>query len=544
MKPSPGPAARRALSVSLKKFELKDGDVAFDNRQAGLRASVAGLTETLDGDFSQTRFTLRTSTNADTLSVQFAGVPYLNRVRLAVQAALDVDMARKRFVLRDNDVRVNALQLAVNGSATGAPDSSWDLDLTFKAPRTDFKEILSLVPAVYAHSFESVRTTGAMTLAGWVKGRYGPKSFPALALDATVRDGTFRYPDLPLPARDIALDLSLTNPGGSADNTVVDLKRAHVVLGANPVDGAFVMRTPISDPDVDLRVQGTVDLADVARTVKLESVQRLVGVVSANAAMRARVSDVEQKRYERVAGSGTLSLRGVELQGKQLAHPIRVDEALLQLAPQHAQITSFRGALGSSDVAATGFLDNLLSYALRDEPLRGQLKLTSNRFDLNEWRSGGKLQVIPVPANIDFAADAAVATLLYGPLQLKDAKGALQVKDRRITLQSFTFGMAGGALTMSGFYETKDTVHPTFDFTMKAANLDVPAAFTSIKTIQAFVPVAGYTKGRASADLHLNGTLGQDMVPVFSVLTALGSFQTANISLSDFPPLDKLADLL
>jgi len=58
------------------------------------------------------------------------------------------------------------------------------------------------------------------------------------------------------------------------------------------------------------------------------------------------------------------------------------------------------------------------------------------------------------------------------------------------------------------------------------------------------VPVARYARGSASADFHFSGALGQNMLPLVSVLTALGSFKTAGLVLQGFPPMDRLADLL
>ncbi len=121
---------------------------------------------------------------------------------------------------------------------------------------------------------------------GRVKGEYGDSAFPAFTLNAKVNDAAFQYPDLPLPARSIFMDLALTNPGGSADSTVVKLDRFHLLLGGNPVDVGLVLKTPVSDPNVDFRVKGKVDLADVRRAVKLQGMDQLTGTVAADAAVK------------------------------------------------------------------------------------------------------------------------------------------------------------------------------------------------------------------------------------------------------------------
>ena len=292
--------------------------------------------------------------------------------------------------------------------------------------------------------------------------------------------GTFRYPDLPLPARDIFLDLALTNPGGSADSTVVDLSRFHVVLGSNPVDAAMVLRTPISDPDVDARMAGRIDLADLRRTIKLEKVRELSGTVAVDAAARTRLSWVDSARYEKITARGTVTLRDLALQSEAFPRPLAIREAALELAPRRAELRAFTGTIGSSDLQATGSLDNLLGYLLRDADLRGTANLTSQRFNLDEWRSGDKeLSVIPVPPHLDFSLQATVGRLLYDSLTMTNARGRLRVKDQRLTLEDFTVNTLGGEIAVSGFYETTVPARPTFDVALRLQQLEIEPGVAS-----------------------------------------------------------------
>ena len=398
------------------------------------------------------------------------------------------------------------------------------------------------MPAVYAKDFATVKTTGSLALSGNVKGKYGKTAFPAFTLRTKVDNATFRYPDLPLPARDIFLDLGITNPGGSADNTTVNLSRLHLVLGKNPVDAALVLRTPISDPDVDARMQGTVDLADLRRTIKLDNVQQLAGVISADAAVRTRMSYVDKGQYDRVAARGTVDIRDLSVKSKALPHPLGITQASLVLAPERAQLKSFSGTVGSSDLRASGTLENLLGYVFRDDDLKGSASLASNKFVLDEWRSGeGELNVIPVPPKIDFALDATVKQLLYDKLVMSDARGKLRIKDQRITLENFSLNTLGGSIALTGYYETKDTTKPTFDMGLKLQKIDIPTAFAQLTTVQMLAPVAKYAKGSFSTDVQMKGALGQNMMPLLQGVTGGGSLLTSKVLIQDFPLLEKAA---
>ena len=532
------------VSVTLRSLEIRDASVSLDDRQSRLVASLAGYRQSLSGDFAQDVFTIETLAHADSVSLSFAGIPYLAKVMLSLSADINADMRTKTFTFAENELQLNELRLGFSGSTTIGEDRT-TLDMAFNAPRTDFKHILSLVPAIYAEDFQTLRTSGAVSVSGNIKGDYGERAFPSFVVNAKIDNGSFQYPDLPLPARDIALDLAVRNPGGDVDSTVVNLDRFHASIGGEAVDGTMVLRTPVSDPDVDLRLAGQLDLANLRRTVKLEGVKELAGRIAADIAVRTRMSWVDQKQYDRVTARGNVNVSGVTVNTEDLPHALAIDEARLQLTPRRAELRSLAGRIGSSDLRLSGYLENLVPFALRGDPLRGSATFASRRFDLNEWQSDDdSLEVIPVPGNIDIALDATVDELLYGKLTMTDARGGLRVKDQRATLERFTMTTLGGAFSVTGFYETTDVAKPTFDVNMQMKAVDIPSAFAALTTVQVLAPVARYARGSVSTDLRLAGALGKDMTPLFNVLTGRGSLQTSELILQGFPVMVRLADVL
>lgn len=532
------------VHVTLRGLAIHDGVLTMDDQQGQLAASIHGLDEALSGDFATQKFVLSTRTSIDSASVRFAGVPYLSRVAVMLHANVDADLGARRFTLKDDSLRLNKLLVTAGGSiTTGSPNV--DLDLKFAAPSTAFAEILSLVPAIYRKDFAKLQTSGTMALNGQVKGAYGPKAFPSLAIRARVDNGTFRYPDLPLGARDIALELAIDNAGGHVDNTIVDLKKFHALIGDRPLDAKLLVRTPVSDPDADVRVAGSVNLGDIAKTVKLEGVTHLSGIVAADVATRARVSDVNAKRYDRVTASGTIRASRVAVQSSAVPHPIAIDTAALTLSPRSAALTAFSARIGGSDARATGSLDNLLGFVLHNEDLRGTATVSSTRFVLDEWKSNEKTtDVIPVPPRIDFGLAASAKTVTYGPLTLANVTGNLQVKNQRVTMRDLKMDMLEGAVVANGFYDTADPAKPAFGMDVKMTTLDIPAAFASLVTVQKLTPIAKWAQGNVSGTLAVSGTLGSDMTPVFGALTGKGEITTERLVLSNTPVLTKLSSAL
>ena len=535
--------APHAVNGRLRRLRVDHGTVTVDDRQSRFAASLKGLDESLTGDFATERFVMSARTHVDTVSATFGGIRYLNRVALDLDASIDADTRAHRFTLKNDTLRLNRLVLALGGTVTtGAPDMG--LDVTFAAPSTAFAEILSLVPAIYARNFDKLETSGTMAVSGLVRGTYGPSAFPALAIRARVDNGSFHYPDLPLGVKDVALELALDNAGGSIDGTVVDLKRFHALLGNRPVDAQLLVKTPVSDPDANIRLAGSIDLADVARTLKLQDMRELSGIVAADVATHARVSDVDARRYDRVAASGSIHVSRVTMRSAAIPHPIAIDTAALVLTPRDAQLGAFAARIGGSDVRATGSLEDVVGFAFHDEDLRGRAVVSSNHFDLNEWKSNKETQAIAVPPHVHFALDASAASVKYGPLTLANVKGSLDVKDQRVTMRNLTMGMLQGTVVANGYYETVNPARPAFSFDVGLTTLDVPAAFTSLTTVQQLAPIAKYAQGRLSGTLSLAGPLGRDMSPVLTALTGKGDISIDDLVLRSAPVMQKLSTAL
>jgi hypothetical protein len=536
-------ASGRGVAISLQRLELTDGDFVLDNARTGVFASLGGVSHSLRGDFSREALVADTRSHADEVTLRFADVPYVSGVMADFDAAFEVDMAQQRVRLTENELRLNDLALRLDGEVA-VEGENLAADLTFAAPSAEFAQLLSLVPLIYANDFESLETRGTFSFAGTIDGLYGPTAFPAFTLEAAVRDGSFRYPDLPLPAEAIVVDLSIKNPGGDVDSTVVELSAFHVEIGRQPVDAALTLRTPVSDPDADVRVEGSLDLAALSRTVKFDRSVGLTGVIQADAQARARRSDVDSARYDRITAGGTVTARDVTLRSAELRQPVDIQSATIRLTPEAGQLDDFQARLGSSDLSATGRLDNLLGFALGRETLQGMASFHSDRFILDEWRSEDELAVIAVPAMLDLTLDGTVGELIFNNISMTEVRGRATVREQRVTFQSVSLEALSGRVGIDGFYETLVDAAPAFALDLMLDSLDVAESSAAVTTLRTLAPIAAYTQGSFSSVMSLTGTLGENMAPVLEVLDGDGSLSTSSLAIEGLPILERLAERL
>lgn len=540
--------------LELQRYALRNADIRYRDESTGMEAVLRGLDHEGSGDFSAEHYTLQTKTAAGGVSFRYGAIPYLSDVATSLDADFDIDGKTNTYRFNNGRIRLNALELRTNGSVRLVNDSTYDMDLSLKAPSTSFREVLSLVPAIYKKDFDKIRTAGTAKLEGFVKGRYSATQLPSFDLKLDVANGSFQYPDLPVPVRDINLALQVQNPDGVPDHTVIRLPQAHLNMGGAPLDGRLVLQQPLSALNIDAALKGSLDLGSLGRMVKLEAGTLLAGKAQADVTMKGSVAALQQKRYEGFSAGGTLRLDGFRYSSKDYPAGVELQTLLASFNPKNITLSELAGRYGKTRFTASGALDNVLAYVLKNDPLKGNLRFHADQVDLNEFipvsddTAQSATAAAPpflVPANLDLSLDAAADAVHYDKVDLKGLTGALAVNNQTVFLQDVRAAALDGTMRVSGTYSTLlDKKHPDISLTYDVQGFDIRKTFLAFNTVQKLMPVAQYMGGKLSSQLTVNGKMGAGMMPDFSSLTGKGNLLLIEGLLEKFAPVDKLAGTL
>ncbi|HMZ47761.1 MAG TPA: AsmA-like C-terminal region-containing protein [Flavobacteriales bacterium] len=553
---TPADTSATLFNVKLSEYSITDGHLIYDDASLPMLMDLAGLDHTGKGDFTQDLFVLSTNTHADSATVVFDGIKSLKNVTADIKADLDMDMPNMKFTFKENEATINQLVLGFDGWVA-MPTDDIDMDLKWDLKKTDFGTLLSLVPAEFASDLKGVDMTGKAAFNGYVKGTYNDNTMPGFGLHIGVDNGRFKYPDLPASCENIFVDCGIVSPQGKdLDGMVVDLKRFALKLAGNPVEARMLLKTPMSDPDVDAVLKADVDLANVKKVVPLGK-DELNGALKADVTMVGRMSDVEAQGYEKFKAEGTLQLKGMAYRSDSLPYGIGISELLFRFSPKFLELAKYDGTVGGSDLHASGRIDNYLQWWLKDSTIVGTFNVNSAKFDLNELMGPetaadtsastsdtAQLSVIEVPKNIDFRLNTAVKQVRYDDLTLNDVKGALHAHDQRVDLKDIFFKLFNGNATMNGSYTTKDPNAPRIDLDYDVRDFDIEQTVTYVETVQKLAPIAKNCKGAFSTDLRMTGVLDAHMMPVMSSLTGDGTLRTRSVRLSGVKVLEEVNKFL
>lgn len=282
------PEEPSSMNISIDKWEIKDGTIIYDDQTMPMYAELKHLDHKGSGDITADIYDLKTYTKSTNVLVEYDGTTYLNGQTVTADAAMNIDLGKSIYKFLENEFAVNDFKFGFDG-VVEMPTDDIKMDITYKAKETNFKNLLSLVPAIYNKDFESVKTDGVIGFDGYVKGIYNETTMPGFGLNMFIKNGFFQYPDLPDAVKNINMDLHVDDKDGIMDHIIVDLKKFHMEMGQNPID-ARVLMNGMNPYDIDANVLAKIKLEDVAKFYPIEGTT-LKGLFGMDVKAKGKYSD-------------------------------------------------------------------------------------------------------------------------------------------------------------------------------------------------------------------------------------------------------------
>jgi hypothetical protein len=547
-------SAKTAFKLLLEKVSIQNTSIYFDNDSSKMNLALENLNLALSGDMTADETRIQTQFTIDALSFISDNIPYLSKARVKSKINVDADLKNGKFTLAENTVQVNSIELGIDGWVALLEEEGLELDLKLNAPSTQFKDILSLIPAIYSKDFNGLKTAGEVTLNASAKGVMKGETLPAFDLKLKIANALFRYPGMPESLTGIQADIHTFNPGGTADNTTLDIPRFHFEMGKSPFDAKLHLSNPVSDPAVSLSAAGHLNLGMIKEIYPLENMD-LSGVLDADLQLAARMSDFQKEQYENVNASGALHIKQMLIK-QDGADDIHLNSASLLFSPRYVDLTALSVQIGKNDIAATGKLENFIPYFMKNETLKGNLAVNSNYLNLNDFMKKtetgetlpadtASIGLIEIPKNIDFNLNAHLKQVIFDNLDISNLNGQLLVKNGKVDMKNLSLNALGGSLNVNGYYDTgKNPQQPDVSLNLDVKNASFAQTFSTFVTVQKLAPVFEHITGDYSAAFKMTAPLGTGFMPVMTALAADGLLQSSQVEIADADILNGLASAL
>ncbi|MDO4758998.1 MAG: AsmA-like C-terminal region-containing protein [Rikenellaceae bacterium] len=560
-------AAPSAFKLAVQDFRIEEASLRYADDSTKMYFSTAPLDVRLQGDLSAAKSELELNILMQELFFKQGVVTMLTGAEVEFDARIKADLEKMNFGFAKNTLRLNAIQLTLDGWAQLMEDDAIAMDLTLGTSEVQFKDVLSLIPAFYTKDFRRLTAGGELSLSAWAKGEMRGSELPAFALEAAVKEGRFQYASLPKAVTDINIEASVKNPGGVMDQTEINLSKFGLKMAGNAVAATFYGTNLITDPLLRATLDGRIDLGAVEEVYPLEDMA-LEGTITADLAAACRISDLEQQRYEQLSAKGTFIVEKMGLDMASLP-PVKLSRAAATISPQAMTLGELSLMVGESDLSANGRLSNYLGYLLRGDKLSGRLYLKSELLNLNQLMESmasdttteepteepvaevaevsaevAPTEAIVIPENLDLSLSTELKKILFQQMTITDVKGGVSLAGGALSLDGLQMGLFGGEAKASGKYLTTNPAAPTFTMDLALKQASFQETFTQLEMVQKLVPLFAKTGGNYSLSMDLSTLLDGSMSPVMNTVNAHGQLSSASIRLQNIEALDALANAL
>ncbi|MCF7919154.1 MAG: AsmA family protein [Candidatus Cloacimonetes bacterium] len=544
-----------AFNLIMQDLQIRNAVISFRDEKQGTSTLISNLDLNLKGDFTEKDARLQLATEIKKINFEQSGVKLVKDLHLNFTAGIGIDLEKRKFTFAENRLQLNELELGFNGSVELPADGSMLTDITFNAGKTDFKDLLSFVPAAYMKDFADIRTEGKLQFNGFAKGLLEDDILPAFGLELEVEDALVQYPELPAAIHDINIDVKIANPGGTADLTTINVNRFELMMQDNPLQASLLISTLVSNPDILANMNIDLDLNTLKNVLPLEQL-KIAGVLKGRISLNTKLSTIEKEQYEKVGLQGGVTLTDFVYKSPDITQEIKIKNADLKFTPWFVELKQFTLNIAATDLNLQGKVENFLPFVLEGKELQGNLEVNSNLIDANqlmtlstvtqhsESASPKEVKAIVIPENLNLILKCSLKKILFDQMEITALTGDFELKEAVAALNNLRFDTLKGGVRITGTYHGQSAANAGINGSLNLWKLDVREAFKSLSVLQKTLPILDYSSGNISGKMSLDAQLDDQMQPVLETVNSNGNLNTSEIIIENSPVLNDIAENL
>ncbi len=549
------------FSLHLESFIIKDGRINYINIPSDIKGFATDLNVKISGDMTADTTTLQSESIIKSLTYIKGNIPYLSSAMISLKADIGANFKESMFTFENNNLAINAINTSLNGWVSMPEDDVIDMNLRLNTSKVNFKDILSLIPVIYTKEFDGLKADGTVLLNAWAKGNMSGDTLPAFETSLNVEGGMFKYASLPESVNNINLSAKVYSAGGDINNVKAEIEYLDFIMGGNSFKLLASASEFAGDMKFNIAADGKIDLNKISQIYPLSDSVTLSGVITADASISGRMSQIEKEEYDKISAKGDIKIEGLKLK-RNATTDILISQALLQFTPEYILLKTFDAKIGESDVHVDGKLENLIAYIMRGATVKGNINVSSDYMNVNQFLTEDKQaetvpndsvashdtvkssNIVTVPENIDFQMTLDMKKIHFDKMDLTNLKGKATVKSAIAKLNGLTFSAFDGMVTVNGSYDTSVEAKPVADMHFSVKNASFKSTFKSVETLQKLAPVFENMTGNYTMSLSVKTDIGKELTPDLNTIAGSGVIKSNDVTISGVTALDKLADAI
>jgi hypothetical protein len=537
------------LAVSLEKINLRNIDVLYDNRPAGM--VIKGIIK------SGRLKSMIKGENIDLIALAHLNIerfrlgntvingPINTNVDLAMQRSKD-GISFSKGVLSTNDYDFDLKGSVLRGNI---------LDLALSGQNIDIAKINTFLPGKYRAFSKAYEPSGILNAYCKIKGSFSSGHYPHIEINYSLKDGKITCRNRHFVADNISFSGFLSNGAGNSSTTgSFSMKDVSWTLGSGIYKGSLSI-TNFNHPISVLALKGKIFPEELKKYFNIKQISSAEGSADIDLALttaykpegKISINDIVKLKPE-----GTIIFNSLNIgfnDDTLLFRDIKGSLALKETIKADGLSLLYKGQRIKIYGDFTNFPEWLAGLPVKlsvsaDIHMNRFIPWTFFSFGFSDSKENKKDREVRLPDNINLNINFNIDSISYRKITCSKVSGSLNYRPKIFTFNSVNINTLNGHVTGSGFIvqNINRTVVTRGNFIIK--NIDINRAFNSFNNFGQNFIKAENLAGTLSGSLSLMLPFDPLMNPLVKELTAEGKYSLVKGALIDFNPVKQLSSFI
>jgi AsmA protein len=247
-------------SLNIEKIQISNSNIIYNDLSIPMLISARNLNYTGKGNLSKAIFDLSSTINIASFDFGYNGTQYIKTKKLAGNLITRVNTNSLALEFERNDLLINTLPVNFIGNFEFL-ENGYNMNFQLSSQKGNLHDVLSALPPEYAGWLDKTEVNGNTELEAYLKGKYiaSENIMPDLGFKMQIRDGYIDNQKVPLPVKNLFLNLDAKLPSLNTDSLYVDIDSLFFNIDKDYFSSVIKLKN-LNLPTIHAKINAEMDL--------------------------------------------------------------------------------------------------------------------------------------------------------------------------------------------------------------------------------------------------------------------------------------------
>ena len=506
-----------SFAFSLEEIVLKNIQVSFKNAKAKQNIDFKIEQSHLSGNFSDEKYALQTTSDLFVNVIKADSTNFIRKKNVHLELDLSVDNSVPSYKIKTGKIQIENLLFEIVGNVVNSNNDPI-LNLGVKGKDMDIKSVLSLIPNKYKGVINDYESDGEFYFDATIQGVFSGKQMPQITADFGIKNADITQVKENIQLRNVNVKGHYFNGIKNANEpSLLTLIPFSATIDQGTLSGELSIKN-LANPSFSGKVNANLDLANVQKFMKIDTIESLTGNVFVDAVFSGDEKNISSGNYENITTTGDLKIKDMNVRLKNYTLDFSGINGDFKFDNNDLAVNTFSGKIASSDFELKGFFRNIIGFMLKEnQSIAIEATLKSENINLNELLSNkedsGKSSKYKLRFSelLDVNLNSEIQHLVFRKFDATNIHGVIKLKDQKMVVDPIVLSTMNGTITTSGLIDGTDSTKLLITCFSDVNRINITKMFEGFENFGQTAVTDKNLKGVATAKIQFASMLSPDL---------------------------------